>query len=226
MNLKARKSMNLEVLRFGSSLRIFVLETQGCQTRTEITQTNSEQSTSQVSSFYFTSEHRVSKLLLFTAIVFASSQVTNIISASSSNVLFQHRLGLPLLCHPYGFRPKDSSGDRIPVRARYSTTVRTGPEAHPASYTTGTGSFPGVNRPKCGIDHPSHLASRLKKEYSYTSSPPLVFRGLFQGELYLYLYLLPKYSIAMTEESFLSMSDPVNLPSTVVTKRISLSKSV
>jgi hypothetical protein len=29
----------------------------------------------------------------------------------------------------------------------------------------------------------------LKKEYSYTSTPPLGLLGLFQGGLYLYLYL-------------------------------------
>jgi len=28
----------------------------------------------------------------------------------------------------------------------------------------GTGSFPGVKRLGCGVDHPPHLASRLKKE--------------------------------------------------------------
>ena len=36
--------------------------------------------------------------------------------------------------------------------------------------------------------HP-HLAPRLKKEYSYTSTPNLDLCGLLQGELYLYLYL-------------------------------------
>ena len=36
------------------------------------------------------------------------------------------------------------SGDRIPVGARFSAPVQTGPGAHPASYTMGTGSFPGV----------------------------------------------------------------------------------
>ena len=36
------------------------------------------------------------------------------------------------------------SGDRIPVVARFSTPVQTGPGAHPASCTMGTGSFPGV----------------------------------------------------------------------------------
>jgi len=39
------------------------------------------------------------------------------------------------------------SGDRIPVGARFSAPVQTGPAAHPASCTMGTGSFPGI---KCG----------------------------------------------------------------------------
>ena len=56
--------------------------------------------------------------------------------------------------------------------------VQTGPGAHPASYTMGTGSFLGVNRPKRGVDRPPHLAPKLKKEYSYTSTPPLGLRGL------------------------------------------------
>ena len=36
------------------------------------------------------------------------------------------------------------SGDRIPVGARFSAHVQTGPETHPASCKMGTGSFPGV----------------------------------------------------------------------------------
>jgi hypothetical protein len=36
------------------------------------------------------------------------------------------------------------SGDRNPVGARFSAPVQNGPEAHPASYTMGTGSFPRV----------------------------------------------------------------------------------
>ena len=71
------------------------------------------------------------------------------------------------------------SGDRIPVGGRYSAPVQTGPGAHPASYTMGTESFPGVKRPGLGVDHPPHLAPRLKKEYSYTSTPLLGLRGLF-----------------------------------------------
>jgi len=46
--------------------------------------------------------------------------------------------------------------------------------AHPASYTMGTGSFRGVKRPGHGVDHP-HLVPRLRKEYSYTSTPLWAF---------------------------------------------------
>jgi len=47
------------------------------------------------------------------------------------------------------------SGNRIPVGARFSAPVQTGPEAHPASYTMGTMSLsPGVKRPGRGVDNP------------------------------------------------------------------------
>jgi hypothetical protein len=36
------------------------------------------------------------------------------------------------------------SGDRIPVEARFSAPVQSGPGAHPASFTIDTGSFLGV----------------------------------------------------------------------------------
>ena len=36
---------------------------------------------------------------------------------------------------------------------RFFAPVQTIPGAHPASYTMGTGSFPGVKRPGRGIDH-------------------------------------------------------------------------
>ena len=53
----------------------------------------------------------------------------------------------------------------------------------------GTGSIPGVKRTGRGVDEPPHLAPRLKKEYSYTSTPTLGLCGLFKGDLYLYLYV-------------------------------------
>ena len=48
--------------------------------------------------------------------------------------------------------------------ARFSARIQTGSGAHPASYTMGTGSFPGVKRPGRGVDHPPHLEPRLKEE--------------------------------------------------------------
>jgi hypothetical protein len=71
--------------------------------------------------------------------------------------------------------------------ARFFAHVQTGPEAHPASYTMGTGSFPGVKRPGRGADHPPPSSAEVKKEYSYTSTHPL---GQFRpatGRLYLFI---------------------------------------
>jgi len=47
---------------------------------------------------------------------------------------------------------------------RFSAPVQTGPGAHPALYTMGAGSFPGVKRPWRGDDHPAPSKPRLKKE--------------------------------------------------------------
>jgi hypothetical protein len=64
------------------------------------------------------------------------------------------------------------SGNRIPVGARFSVPVQTGPEAYPASYTMDTGSFPGEKRPGCGFNHPPHLAPRVRKSIGiYLHSP-------------------------------------------------------
>jgi len=56
------------------------------------------------------------------------------------------------------------SGDRIPVEVRFSAPVQAGSEAHPASYTMGTGCFPGGKRPGRDVNHPLHLAPKLKEE--------------------------------------------------------------
>ena len=48
------------------------------------------------------------------------------------------------------------SGDRIPVGARFSAPVQTGPRAHPASCTMGTGSFSGVKSGR-GVTLTPHL---------------------------------------------------------------------
>jgi len=49
--------------------------------------------------------------------------------------------------HSYLLSLTGRSGDRIPVGARFSAPVQTGPEPHPASCKMGTGSFPRV---RCG----------------------------------------------------------------------------
>ena len=53
--------------------------------------------------------------------------------------------------------------------------VHTGPGAHPASYTMGTGSFPGVKWPGHGIEHlppPSTGVKRGVELYLYSPSGP------------------------------------------------------
>ena len=62
------------------------------------------------------------------------------------------------------------SGDRIPVGARFSAPVQTGPGAHPASCTMGTRSFPGAKR-GLGVALTTH---------------PFQCRGQERVELYLY----------------------------------------
>ena len=61
------------------------------------------------------------------------------------------------------------SGDRIPVEARFSAPVQTGPEAHPASCAMGTGSYPGVSCSR-SVTLTAHLllVPRSKIEQSYT----------------------------------------------------------
>jgi hypothetical protein len=67
------------------------------------------------------------------------------------------------------------SGDRIPVEARFLAAVQTGTGVHPASYTMGTGSFPGVKRPGRGFDHPLSSSAEVKERvelYLYYLSGP------------------------------------------------------
>jgi hypothetical protein len=67
-------------------------------------------------------------------------------------------------------------GPRIESRwwARLSTPVQTGPAAHPASYTMGTGAFPAVKRQGRG-DHPPPSSTKVKERvalYFYSRSGP------------------------------------------------------
>ena len=55
------------------------------------------------------------------------------------------------------------SRDRIPVEARFSAHVQTDPGAQTASYTIGTGLFPGIKRPWRGVDHPPPSRTVVKE---------------------------------------------------------------
>jgi hypothetical protein len=71
-------------------------------------------------------------------------------SLKSHEEIRERLLSIPIVgCRPgsvvgiatgYGL---DGPADRIPVGARFSAPVQSGPWAHSASYTMGSGSFPG-----------------------------------------------------------------------------------
>ena len=54
------------------------------------------------------------------------------------------------------------AGDRIPVEARYSAAVQTGPGADPASYAMGNGSLLGVKQPGRGVHQPPPSSAEVK----------------------------------------------------------------
>jgi hypothetical protein len=86
----------------------------------------------------------------------------------------------------------ERSGDRVPV-GRDFPPVRTGPGAHPASCTMGTGSFPVV---KCGrgvpLPTPPLLAPRSWKSRAIPLPPPPLWdtTGPVTGLLYFTLLTL------------------------------------
>ena len=89
--------------------------------------------------------------------------------------------------------------DQILVGARSPAPIQTGPGAHPASYSMGTGSFPGVKRPGRGIDHPPQSRAELKERV----------------ELYL-------YSLSGRSWSVLGWTLPSLLPSSKSQKHVKL----
>jgi len=84
------------------------------------------------------------------------------------------------------------SGDRITLGARFSAPVQTGPGAHPASYTMGTGSFPGVKQPGRGVDHPCTI---YRRGYRKSRGIPVlnlwVFVACYRVNFTFYLLPLP-----------------------------------
>ena len=63
---------------------------------------------------------------------------------------------------------------------RFSTPIQTGPEAHLASYTVGTGSFPGVKRPGRGDDHPLSSSAEVKERVELYLHFPFTFTVCFR----------------------------------------------
>jgi hypothetical protein len=61
-------------------------------------------------------------------------------------------------------------------------------------------SFPEVKRPGHGVNHPSHLASRLRKEYSYNSTPLLSLRGLLRVK-FAFIFMYPARQCEMRRPS-------------------------
>jgi hypothetical protein len=77
--------------------------------------------------------------------------------------------------------------DRIPVRAKFSAPVQTGPDTHPSSSTMVTGSLsPGCNAVGSSVDHLSLSNVEVKGRvdlYLYSPPPPIALHDLFSGEV-------------------------------------------
>ena len=61
----------------------------------------------------------------------------------------------------------------MPLRAGFFTPIHTRPGAHPASYTGGTGLFPGIKQPKYGVYHPLPSSAEVQESgewYFYSPS--------------------------------------------------------
>ena len=59
-----------------------------------------------------------------------------------------------------------------PGGGKFSAPLQTGPEAHPASYTMGIASFPGVKRPGRSTDHSPPSSAEIKERAElYLNSP-------------------------------------------------------
>ena len=83
----------------------------------------------------------------------------------------------------------DGPGIESRWAARFSAPVQTGPGAHPASCTKGTGSFPGVKPPGRGADHPPPSKRRGHERVRAIALLTLwAFVACYRENLYLYLY--------------------------------------
>ena len=104
---------------------------------------------------------------------------TNHVCYNEIHVLTQFRYWAGIAQSVQPLATAGRSGNRVPVGARFSPPIQTGPRAHPAPYTS-TGSLsPGLSGRRVALTTHPHLAPRLKKEQSCTSSLPLGLHNLF-----------------------------------------------
>ena len=73
----------------------------------------------------------------------------------------------------------DGPGVESQWRARFSTPVQTSSEVHPASYTMGIGSSPGVKQLGRGVDIPPPSSTEVKGRVGLYLYSPLGLCGLF-----------------------------------------------
>jgi hypothetical protein len=97
-------------------------------------------------------------------------------------------------------------GDWVPVGTRLSAPVQTSPEAHPASCTMRTESFPGVRCDR-GVTLTPHplLVPRSKIELSYTSTLPKGLCSLWKSETHLSEGLIRRVFDACVQEEWLRL---------------------
>jgi hypothetical protein len=81
----------------------------------------------------------------------------------------------------------ERSGDRIPVAAKFSAAVHSGPEINPISYTISIGSFPEVQEPRRDMDYPPPPRAEVTERVELNCITPLGTSRLFWGKMYLYI---------------------------------------
>jgi hypothetical protein len=65
-----------------------------------------------------------------------------------------------------------------PGRETFPQTYQTGFRAHPASFPTGSGFFPGSKQAKREADRLRPPSSKVTNEWSYTCTPPIYLHGV------------------------------------------------
>ena len=80
----------------------------------------------------------------------AHVDVLQVVSYCNDSVLMGRDISV-VIATRYGLEDPGIESRR---EARFSAPAQTGPGANPATYTLGTGSFPGVKRPGRGVGQP------------------------------------------------------------------------